>query len=284
MKQGSSGRIRYSMCSTGLKQEPLESVLTLAQGIGLQGIELWAGHLEEYCSRGGTPDSLQRLLENRGLEVPVISEYTYFSKGEEEKNAELERIRVAVEWAAGIGCPRIRTFAGHKASRTALAVEWDGVVSGLNEALEICRAQRIQLAIEIHNNTLADTSESLTDLLRDVPGEGQGLELIYDGFNLFVDDLEPIPVLEQFFSDISHVHFKDYHWNHQDWSQSVPVSVLQGDADHSVILRKLLELGYEGYISFEYMGDYDQVVLNTKRSLTEVRDYAERSFTSDGQI
>lgn len=270
------GRIRFSMCSTGLKQEPIESVLDVAQGIGLQGIELWAGHLEEFQRRGGTPSDLRRLLESRGLEVPAISEYTYFSKGQEERKGELERIRRAAEWAAGIGCPRIRTFAGHQASRATLAVEWDGVVSGLSEALQLCRAQGVQLAVEIHNNTLADTPESLAALLRDVSGEGQGLELIYDGFNLFVDHLEPVPVLEQFFADIRHVHFKDYKWNHQDWGQSVPVPVLQGDAGHAAILQKLLDLGYEGFISFEYLGDYDQVVLNTKRSLAEVRGFDEQ--------
>lgn len=272
--------IKFSLCSTGFKQERLEAVLSLAEDVGLQGVELWAGHLDEYEGRGGTAAGLTKLLAERCLEVSAISEYTYFSKGPEESRAELARIGRASEWAAELGCPRIRTFAGHRASRAALALEWDGVIDGLGKAHEICLTKQVQLAVEIHNNTLADTAESLTALLRDVRGEG--LKLIFDGFNLFVDHLEPVPVLEQFFPWIDHVHFKDYRWNHQDWSQSQAVPVLQGDANHAPILQKLLDLGYRGWISFEYMGDYDQVVLNTKRSFSEVKEYIENQAKKVG--
>lgn len=266
--------INFSLCSTGLKQESLESVLSLARGIGLEGVELWVGHLQDFEQRGGTPAALRRMLAEQDLKVPAISEYTYFSKGAEESRQEVERIERAAGWAAELGCPRIRTFAGHKASRTALALEWDGVIAGLGKAQEICRSNHVSLAVEIHNNTLADTAESIAALLRDVRDEGP--RLIFDGFNLFVDHLEPIPVLEQFFDCIDHVHFKDYRWNHQDWSQSVAVPVLQGDANHGLILKKLVDLGYRGWISFEYMGDFDQVVLNTMRSFKEIKEYLER--------
>ncbi|WP_334072841.1 MULTISPECIES: sugar phosphate isomerase/epimerase family protein [Paenibacillus] len=264
--------LKFSLCSTGLKGETLENVLNLAADIGLQGVELWTGHIQSYLERGGSSGQLRGLLEQRGLRVPAISEYTYFSKGAEETSGELRRIQSAAVWARELGCPRIRSFAGHRPSRSTLAEEWDAVVSGLTEAVKICSSEGVRLAVEIHNHTLADTSESLAVLVRDVPAPG--IELIYDGFNLFVDHLDPIPVLERFFTDIGHVHFKDYHWDHQDWSRSVPVPILQGDADHKAILRKLLELGYNGFISFEYMGNPEQVVSNTKRSLAEIRHFA----------
>ncbi|MNI78094.1 Inosose dehydratase [compost metagenome] len=117
----------------------------------------------------------------------------------------------------------------------------------------------------MHNNTLADTTDDIAELLNRV---GPELELIFDGFNFFVDHQDPLPALDRFYRRISHVHFKNYQWNHQDWGQSVPVPVLQGDCDHRAILRKLAELEYDGFLSFEYFGD--RVLELTQLSLIEV--------------
>lgn len=123
----------------------------------------------------------------------------------------------------------------------------------------------VRLAVEMHNNTLADTKDSIAALLEH---GGPELELIFDGFNFFVDQLDPLPALEQFYPRITHVHIKNYKWNHHDWAQSVPVPVLQGDSDQRAILQKLAELEYGGYVSLEYFGD--QVLELTRLSYLEV--------------
>lgn len=268
---GQDSKIRYSMCSTGLKQHSLEQVLVIASDCRLQGIEIWSGHIEEYLSRGHHLIELKSQLSSYQLEVPAISGYTYLSKDEDYKE-ELNQIDIAAQWCRALDCPRIRTFLGHTSSQVILASEWEQSIHRLDKAIDLCNSYDVKLAVEIHNNTFADTSDSLTAMLRDI--KATGLELIFDGFNLFVDSLEPIPVLEQFYTMIHHVHFKDYRWNHQDWGQSVPVPVLQGDANHSAIFNKLLELGYEGMISFEYFGD--DAVTNTRKSLLEVQDYIKK--------
>ncbi|MNI07904.1 3-dehydroshikimate dehydratase [compost metagenome] len=268
---GQDSKIRYSMCSTGLKQHSLEKVLEIASDCGLQGIEIWSGHIEEYLSRGHHLIELKSQLSSYQLEVPAISGYTYLSRDEDYKE-ELNQIDTAAQWCRALDCPRIRTFLGHSSSQVILASEWEKSIQRLDEALGICESLDVKLAVEIHNHTFADTSDSLAAMFRDV--KGVSLELIFDGFNLFVDSLEPIPVLEQFFSWIHHVHFKDYRWNHQDWSLSVPVPVLQGDGNHTAILNKLLELEYEGMISFEYFGD--NAIPNTRKSLLQVQDYIKK--------
>ncbi|MMZ60239.1 3-dehydroshikimate dehydratase [compost metagenome] len=259
------------MCSTGLKQHSLEQVLEITAECGLQGIEIWSGHIEEYLSRGHTLAGLQEQLSNYLLEVPAISGYTYLSRDEDWKE-EIDQISIIAKWCRELDCPRIRTFFGHTSSQIILASEWEKSIHRLDEALRLCNSLDVKLAVEIHNNTFADTSDSLTAMFRDIKGEG--LELIFDGFNLFVDSLEPIPVLEQFLPWIHHVHFKDYRWNPLDWGLSVPVPVLQGDGNHEAILSKLLEHEYAGMISFEYFGD--DAITNTRKSLLEVQDYIKK--------
>ncbi|MNN38252.1 3-dehydroshikimate dehydratase [compost metagenome] len=227
-------KIRYCLCSTGLKQYSIEHVLEKVNECGLHGVEIWSGHIEQYLARGHSLDQLKKLLNSYQLVVPVISEYIYLSKEKEDYRQELERIKAAACWCNKLECPRIRIFLGHTSSQRALASEWELSIQRLNEALSISSSYGVKLAVEIHNNTFADTSDSLSAMFRDAKADG--LELIFDGFNLFVDSLEPVPVLEQFFDVTRHVHFKDYKWNHQDWSLSIPVSVLQGDANHKEIL------------------------------------------------
>ncbi|MNJ54472.1 hypothetical protein D3C77_499120 [compost metagenome] len=93
-----------------------------------------------------------------------------------------------------------------------------------------------------------------------------------------MDQIDRLPVLEQFYSFITHVHFKDYHWNHEDWSKSEAVPVLQGDAGHPAILDKLLDLGYKGFISIEYFND--RVVELVEQSLTEIKGHMEKRASS----
>ncbi|GJM72876.1 hypothetical protein HMSSN036_50920 [Paenibacillus macerans] len=78
-------------------------------------------------------------------------------------------------------------------------------------------------------------------------------------------------MLKRFYGFITHVHFKDYRWNRDNWALSKPVPVLQGDADHRSILKELWAQGYGGFISFEYFGE--DVLELTRQSYAEVRDY-----------
>lgn len=264
-KQPITPAMKFSISSTGLKGMNLKEVLEAAARLQLDGVELWDGHLEAYLDSGGTPAELRRYLTEHRLGVPAISTYASFSQSQEAWGSDLRTIQRAARRAAELDCPRIRTFAGHLPSREADRLIWNRVGSGLSEASKACAAHGVRLAIEMHNNTLADTVESIATLLE---SDGPELELIFDGFNFFVDRLDPLPALTQFYPRITHVHFKNYKWNRQDWTQSVPVPVLQGDSDHRAILRKLAELEYDGFVSFEYFGD--QVLELTRLSCLEV--------------
>ncbi|WP_164515140.1 sugar phosphate isomerase/epimerase family protein [Paenibacillus lentus] len=265
--------IPFSICTTGLKSAKIEDIAAEAKRLGLQGVEIWGGHIEEYLNRGGELNELRAILNYNELHVPALSEYSYFTKSKEAYQADLASLRRAAEWANVLGCPRIRTFAGHVSSREANNEHWKMAAAGLREALEDCRSQGVALAVEIHNNTLADRADSLNKLLLDCHDTSL-LEFIYDGFNLFVDHIDPIPILEQFYPYINHVHFKDYHWNHENWGKSKPVPILQGDAGHTAILDALLAFEYKGYISFEYFGD--EVICLTEKSLEELTEYMEK--------
>ncbi|WP_433943175.1 sugar phosphate isomerase/epimerase family protein [Paenibacillus sp. SN-8-1] len=260
---------KYSICSTGLKSKSLLEVLDAAKSLSLDGVELWSQHLEDFVYQGGSLEEVRGLLIARGLEVPAIAAYTYFSKDAEDIHADLVQLNRAAELAQGVGSPRIRTFAGHVPSAHAGQEEWNQTMDGLREASARCEEAGLRLAVEIHNNTYADRLDRIKALIQEA-GSGS-LELIYDPFNLFVDRQEPGPVLNELRPWISHVHFKNYIWDHRNWNLSEPVPVLQGDCDHKLLINALLASGYDGFISFEYFGDSSLSLAS--RSLAEIRTY-----------
>ncbi|USB31940.1 sugar phosphate isomerase/epimerase family protein [Paenibacillus sp. YPG26] len=269
MSNPESPRWKYSICSTGLKSMPLVEVLDAAKNLSQDGVELWSQHLEDFVGQGGSLEEARELLAARGLEVPAIASYTYLSKSAEDIGADLVQLERAAELAQGVGSPRIRTFAGHVPSAHAGVEEWNRTMQGLREASDRCAFAGIRLAVEIHNNTYADRLDRIKAIIQEA-GPGK-LELIYDPFNLFVDRQDPVPVLGELSPWISHVHFKNYIWDHRNWNLSKPVPVLQGDCDHQGLILELLEARYAGYISFEYFGDSSLSLAS--RSLAEIRTY-----------
>lgn len=259
----------YSICSTGMKSNPLLKVLDTARSLGLAGVELWSEHAEDFLSQGGTYAEIRGHLEVRELAVPALAAYTSFSKSPLDIEEDMKQIARAAELASSIGSPRIRTFAGHVPSVKANREDWNMTVEGLRHAANLCARSKVKLAVEIHNNTFADRLDQIRSLIEEV-GDSN-LELIYDPFNLYVDHQDRLDVLEQLYPWIAHVHFKNYMWNHDNWNLSEPVSVLQGDCDHWSLIKQLLERNYTGFISFEYFGENSADL--ARRSLVEIQTH-----------
>ncbi|WP_062310010.1 sugar phosphate isomerase/epimerase family protein [Alicyclobacillus sendaiensis] len=252
--------MRWSICTTGMKDRPLEDILRLvrawrASGAPIEGLEIWVGHLEPYAARG--PSALEELasrLADERLAVPVISGYTYFSRSPRDRDADLRDIRRYAEMASALGGPAIRTFFGHLASRQASPELWDESLAALVEARAIARGMGTDLLVETHYQTFADSVASLRSLLDSVPGGDLGL--IFDAANFNPDHFDPLDVLREVYPAVRHVHCKNYHWNHEAWYQSVPVSAFDpsGDVDNDRVLRELAARGFEGFVSLEYFG------------------------------
>jgi 3-dehydroshikimate dehydratase len=259
--------LKWSICSTGFKDRPIEDVLELAYRLGLKGVEIWDGHLREYIGRNGTIGPLIALLRSYRLAVPAISGYSYFSKSDEERKQSLLEIEKTAGIAAQIGCPLIRTFAGHAPSATSGIPELHQTAVCLRQAAEQAGKHSVKLGLELHNNTYADGIGPTLSLLRTVADPS--LRLIFDGFNLYLEKQDQLEALDALYEWVDHVHLKNYVWNWQDGSRSVPTSLFSGDVDNRSLLLKLEEKGYEGFLSLEYFGPEGKAC--AVRSLEELK-------------
>ncbi|WP_206885386.1 sugar phosphate isomerase/epimerase family protein [Alicyclobacillus mali (ex Roth et al. 2021)] len=267
--------MKWSVCTTGMKERSLEDILKLvrawrASGVPVDGLELWVGHVEPYAAAGRMAlEELASRLADEGLSVPVISGYTYFSRSPRDRDSDLRDVRRYAEMASALGGPAIRTFFGHLPSRAASPELWDESLAALVEARIIAQGMGSDLLVETHYQTFADSLDSLRSLLHSVPGGDLGL--IFDAANFNPDHLDPLEVLREVYPAVRHVHCKNYHWNHEAWYQSVPVSAFDpsGDVDNDRVLRELAARGYQGFVSLEYFGRRGFPAL--LRSLEEAR-------------
>ncbi|MCD7035524.1 sugar phosphate isomerase/epimerase [Metabacillus sp. GX 13764] len=239
--------IPLSLCSTGFKELSAEEVIAAASQCRLDGIEWWMGHLKNQ--------NLSKVEENHkknGLAIPILSEYTSFSKGEEACQQDVKKVQEAFLAAEQLQVPFIRIFAGHQPSRDTGKEERRAVAEALRELCSEGKKYGVKLVLETHNHTLADDADSIAQLVKEV--NSPSLCLLYDPFNFLVDKKDPREVLKLQDACIVHVHLKNLLWNHDCWDLSKETDVYSGDLDMLTVLAMLQELNYSGFYSLEYFG------------------------------
>ena len=60
--------MRFSMCTTWGKAQPLEDIISIAASMQLNGVEIWDGHIDDYLRRNkGGMESLKAILLQKML-------------------------------------------------------------------------------------------------------------------------------------------------------------------------------------------------------------------------
>lgn len=123
--------MKFSICTTWKKNSKLEDIIGIASQIGMEGIEIWDGHIDEYLSREGNMlEDLHTLLRNHKLKCVAIAPYLNFiEKGKVEES--LLCAERCVAYAKGLECDKIRTFLGDRPSAALSQSEWDTCINGL---------------------------------------------------------------------------------------------------------------------------------------------------------
>lgn len=257
--------MKLSFCTTGSKKKHILDVISFAKEHSFDGIELWYGHIKQYIKEIGPLDRLDQQLQEEGIEVPAVSLYTDFVS-QDERQA-LKDVQRALSAARQLHSPLIRVFAGNLASHRTSPEKWERAVDQFQEAARLADSYEVDIGLEIHYDTYADTPEAALAFLEDV-GHPQ-VRIIFDGSNLHVNHIDQMTALEKLYHTVSHIHLKNYHWNFDNWYLSKPVPVLQGDLQQEPLLNELMNRQYGGFVSLEYFGRHAEV--HIKESLNEMK-------------
>ncbi|MEC1671067.1 sugar phosphate isomerase/epimerase family protein [Bacillus mojavensis] len=255
--------MKLSFCTTGCKKQNIMDIISFAKEQSFDGIDLWYGHIEQYEQDFGPLDGLYTLLQQHNLKVPAVSLYTDFvTQGEEETK---EAVRKGLRAARQLHSPLIRVFVGNQASNRTSPEKWLRAVEQFQQAAQMADGYEVNIGLEIHYDTYADTPEAALTFLKDVAHPR--LRTIFDGSNLHVNRIDQLPALEKTFHTISHIHLKNYRWNFENWYLSEPTPIFQGDLDQKAFLKELINRQYDGFVSLEYFGEH--AFTHIKESLRE---------------
>lgn len=156
MQIRSTPSIRPGLCSITLRESSVDEVIALAAATGLESIE-WGGDVHVPPGDIDTAREVGERTRAAGLDVASLGSYY--------RCDEVGDFPSVLSSAAALGAPRIRVWAGEKASADASADDRALVTAQLDSAALHASEYGIELALEFHEGTLADTAESTLDLL-----------------------------------------------------------------------------------------------------------------------
>lgn len=156
--------MKVSLCTITFRHQlaSLPDIAGWARTNDFQGIELWGIHARNLMQHTAYDAAF---LADCGLSVPMVSDYLP-TDGDahliEQKATEMAA--VARHWRAH----KVRTFAGRKGSLETRERERAGIIAGLRRICGILADHGQFLVVETHPNTLADSTASTAQLIKEV--------------------------------------------------------------------------------------------------------------------
>ncbi|MCR2807144.1 sugar phosphate isomerase/epimerase family protein [Paenibacillus soyae] len=201
--------MRMSLCTISFRHQLVSfaAIVDYMKKERFDGVEMWGVHaMGMYEQDRRASEERLSELEDAGMSVSMLSDY--LDIGSEEAFASAERkcdklIRLA-EW---LGTRRIRTFAGGVSSAAIESAERELYTERLRKLCRRCEGHGMQLVVETHPGTLADSLDSTLTLLSDIGGHR--LKLNFDVLHVWEfggDLMQTLHVLEPW---IEHFHFKN---------------------------------------------------------------------------
>lgn len=195
--------IHLSLCTISFRHHliSLPEIACWARDSGFQGIELWGAHARNLINQ---PELNASWVAQYDLDISMLSDYLTLDKP--QKNA-LEQCLSLCDLAQRWGTTKVRTFAGAKSSRSTNKEDYEHLVSRLRFYCSIFAEHGIDLLIETHPNTFADTSDSTLQLIESVDAEN--LKINFDVLHIWESGECTINAWHKLLPFIRHMHLKN---------------------------------------------------------------------------
>ncbi|RLE80381.1 MAG: sugar phosphate isomerase/epimerase [Thermoprotei archaeon] len=224
--------------------------IDFAASLGVEGVDL--GY---FWRDRGEMEEAKRLLRDKGLELACYITSNDFAQPEAERRAEqVDKVKRAVDDAEFMGVSKLRVFAGDLKEGIDYGVARDWVIDSLREVSKYAEEKGIVLALENHGRLFGKWSQIL-DLLEAV--NSPYLKVNFDIGNFLLVGDDPIEAAEKLREHIVHVHVKDFE---KRGDRFIGCTIGEGVVDVKGVIKRLHDLGYDGYLSIEYEGYEDNKI------------------------
>ena len=226
---------------------PLLERFAAAHEAGFDAVELW-------WPRGEDPTAVRAAIEDAGVDVVVLN----FDAGDMPagdrglisdpslQGAFRANVPVALELAAAVGCTRLNALAGHELPDLERAAQLELARDNVRFAADAAAERGAQVLIEAVNTIengpyLIASTQAASDFVKDVNRDNVRLQ--YDAYHMQRMEGDVTATIEEHLDEIAHVQIADSPGRGQPGT---------GELAYDFILRRLEELGYDGYVGLEY--------------------------------
>jgi sugar phosphate isomerase/epimerase len=239
--------VKYSYDSLVYYGETVADSIARVAKFGYDAIEL-IGEPAQYDVA-----QVNELCRQHGVEVSSICSI-YFGDERDLVAVDPENRRKAVQYtkdvidlAAGVGAGMVivRPAPFGKISPGAAAeIEWEWAVAGLRESADHAESKHVRLCIEAWNRYETYFANRLDDCLKLMRAvDRRNVGVMGDTFHMAIEEESIADAYRRAGKDLFHVHFADS-------NRAAPG---RGHTDFVPIVKVLIEIGYQGYISFELL-------------------------------
>jgi 3-dehydroshikimate dehydratase len=267
------------MCTISFRHQliSIDQLAKWARMNNFQGIELWGIHAKNLADQ---PQYNKDWLADQGLRATMISDYLplHFSAHHLFQDAQ-KLIRLCNHW----GCQKVRTFAGDKASSETTGEKRKKLFLSLQRICDWLADFDLNLIIETHPNTFADSLPSTELLLAEV--SRNNLKINFDVLHVWESKADVTTALERLAPHIQHFHLKNIQSKDQlsvfapgnvyaaAGTRDGMVPLFDGVVDYSIFFDNLFsrpELNIASIdASLEWFGHQSQSVLQHDRNLIQ---------------
>ena len=268
----------------GTPEYTLDEAIELFAKIGLEGIEIIVQNDGYKCAISEEASdeevlSVKKKVEAAGLEVSGLTPYLNLFNDLDEavREEECRKLKRVIDMAHLIGTKRIRIYGGKFVDGE---TDDDGkklaqLVKSMRECGDHAAKFDIKLCLENHFGTMTTTAARTAEIIKAIDHPNVGV--LYDQANIaFFPAEEYEEAIELQKGKIFYVHCKDLVYkggvpqkpkfsmvSHVSEDERTVSSRIpgQGILDWPGILRKLKEVGYDGWISFEYERRWQKIDL-----------------------
>ncbi|MFQ6097962.1 MAG: sugar phosphate isomerase/epimerase family protein [Armatimonadota bacterium] len=261
--------MKMGLCTIALREKLLEDVLNIAKDTGFEGVEIWGRepHISETFDEGRVL-AARHMVKSRDLAISMFGSYLRFGAPPPPNGQRNVTSEDALLTTQALGTRLCRVWAGDRGSAEASRAYWDRVVEEMSHACDLASNLDIELAIEMHDNTLADTGESTVRLIEEVGAPN--LKANYQAsFRAGHDG--PYERLEAVLPYVVNVHAQNYSHIAANPSRKLRmVSLERGVVEYERIVGMLAVNGYDGYICVEFVPPGAR---SKERALSRDRDF-----------
>ncbi|MBW7458158.1 sugar phosphate isomerase/epimerase family protein [Paenibacillus sepulcri] len=236
--------------------------IDFAASTGAQGVELLSVFWNEETDIPAVRDALART----GIQLACFGACNNLVQTDAAaREAQVQDILRSVDMAVEFGARVVRVFAGDKRDGISYEQAKGWIVDGLKQGADYAESKGVTLCLENHG-IFAGRGDQVVELIEAVGSSA--LRSTFDMGNFLLVDEQPVEALNQVTAYIHHVHAKDFRKVGPEETEGVYRSIAgdpyvgtvptEGDVPAAVLVGKLAETGYDGWLSVEYEGLEEQ--------------------------